>query len=502
MWRAVIPPVPPSAATVASRQLGERIVAHAGRLSASTCQWLLMVAAFDAGDGCAAFGLPTTAAWLSYSCGLSKRTAVEHVRVARYLAAFPALVQEMSGGRLSYSQVRAITRALTLPPPAQPANAPMSNAPMSNAPTVEPADTAETDPVPAPLPMASPLPTADLTPVNPATDYTSGLIGVARNGTVAQLESVVRGLRTVATNEASMAGAPLPERVGLGWNQDGTWRLSARLSPERGAVVEAALTRVGEAEGLNREDALIRLAEIALAHLNDADLRALNSDERAAVIIQIDADRIPQPRIPQPQPSLADGRRSAERDLPPAARILDGPGLPDDVALRLLCDGRIRTAVTHRDSTERLRILDVGRSHRLATKRQRRALVMRQGGRCGHPGCTNRHGLEAHHVIHWLHGGPTDLDNLILLCPNHHQRHHEGSFSITAEPGGRFDFTLADGTPLPDTVDPGRLIAGAPPVESEHPGVGAAAATTGWLGDRLDRRWAVSVLAQQRPPAA
>ena len=493
----VVPPVPPSAETLASRALGERIVAHSGRLSAGTCRWLLMVAEFDQRDGASAFGLPTTSAWLSYSCGLTRRTAIEHVRVARYLAAFPELAAQMSAGRLSYSQVRAISRALTLPTaPSDAAEEPSAPPAVSDANTSGPAEAA-TDAEPV-----DPAATASRTAATPAAaSYADELINLARSGTVAQLESVVRGLRTVASIEATEAGAPPPERVGIGWNADGTWRLSARLLPERGAVVESALKRLGERESLTREDALLRLAEIALAHLNAADgdatePPALNSEDRAAVVIHLDADRIP-------QPTTARGPvgRSAEHPTA-AARIADGPGLPDAVALRLVCDGRIRTVVTSRDGDRRRRILDVGRSHRLATKRQRRALLLRHGGRCAHPGCENRRGLEAHHVIHWLHGGPTDLDNLILLCPNHHHRHHEGAFTIAAEPGGRFAFALADGRPLPQTVDASPLVVGAPPIEADHPDVAARAATAEWLGDRLDRPYAVSVLAAHRPPAA
>src|SRR5882762_11829464 len=91
-------------------ELGSRIVGMAGRLAAAMCRWLLLVAEFDARDGAAKFGLPSTSGWLSYACGLSRRTAIDHVRVARALAAFPALTESMSAGRLSYSHVRAIAR--------------------------------------------------------------------------------------------------------------------------------------------------------------------------------------------------------------------------------------------------------------------------------------------------------------------------------------------------------------------------------------------------------
>ncbi|WP_375496974.1 hypothetical protein [uncultured Jatrophihabitans sp.] len=57
---------------------------------------ILLVAAFDAQEGYARFGLASTARWLTHACGLSRRATADHVRVARALAAFPALAEAMS----------------------------------------------------------------------------------------------------------------------------------------------------------------------------------------------------------------------------------------------------------------------------------------------------------------------------------------------------------------------------------------------------------------------
>jgi len=35
-------------------------------------------------------------------------------------------------------------------------------------------------------------------------------------------------------------------------------------------------------------------------------------------------------------------------------------------------------------------------------------------------------GTDRHHLVHWIHGGPMDLDNLVLLCRRHHRMVHEG----------------------------------------------------------------------------
>jgi hypothetical protein len=65
-------------------------------------------------------------------------------------------------------------------------------------------------------------------------------------------------------------------------------------------------------------------------------------------------------------------------------------------------------------------VLNVGRSRRLVTPAQRRALTARDQG-CVIPGCTvPADACQAHHVVPWTEGGPTDLDNLALLCIGHH----------------------------------------------------------------------------------
>ena len=84
-----------------------------GGWHSATCRWLLLVAEFDDRDGADAYGLSTTSAWLAHHCGLAERTARDHVRVARALAAFPALAASMGAGRISYSHARTIAGIAT-----------------------------------------------------------------------------------------------------------------------------------------------------------------------------------------------------------------------------------------------------------------------------------------------------------------------------------------------------------------------------------------------------
>ena len=74
--------------------------------------------------------------------------------------------------------------------------------------------------------------------------------------------------------------------------------------------------------------------------------------------------------------------------------------------------------------------LEVGRATRVIQPAQRTALAVRDGG-CVFPHCQRPLAwCDAHHLRHWLHGGPTDLANLALLCRAHHRAVHEGGWQL------------------------------------------------------------------------
>ena len=64
-------------------------------------------------------------------------------------------------------------------------------------------------------------------------------------------------------------------------------------------------------------------------------------------------------------------------------------------------------------------------------------------------GCDNSNWLQVHHIVHWSQGGPTDLDNLILLCGFHHRYLHEHGWHITTNKNNQFVFCKPDWTPYP-----------------------------------------------------
>jgi hypothetical protein len=80
-------------------------------------------------------------------------------------------------------------------------------------------------------------------------------------------------------------------------------------------------------------------------------------------------------------------------------------------------------------------LLELGRATRVVSPALRRALAVRDGG-CAAPGCDRPPPwTDAHHLRHWLHGGPTSLENLVLLCRVHHVAVHEAGWRLERDPG-------------------------------------------------------------------
>jgi hypothetical protein len=121
-----------------------------------------------------------------------------------------------------------------------------------------------------------------------------------------------------------------------------------------------------------------------------------------------------------------------EKDLPDMvdavrAEFAHGHGLSRSTLERISCDCKISRVIMDGPS----RVLDVGRTQRTVTNAHWNALVARDK-HCTEPGCTLGPGhCEAHHVWYWSDGGPTNLDNLKLLCWFHHRKIH----AHDAQPG-------------------------------------------------------------------
>ena len=198
-------------------------------------------------------------------------------------------------------------------------------------------------------------------------------------------------------------------RLSLSTWIDGTMVLSGVLDAFGGAALRSALEPLAHTSGEHdHRDRGQRLAD-ALVEL------ASGGPERAAIQVTSSVETLL---------GLA-GAPAADMEfsLPISSKIVE----------RLACDSSIARVLLDSESA----VIDVGRAKRVVSGPARRALNARDGS-CRWPGCDRPPSLSAaHHVVHWIHGGPTDLDNLILLCHRHHWMVHEGKWQLVRADDGR-----------------------------------------------------------------
>ena len=293
-------------------RLEQDIASLAADLARRLERWLALVAEFDRRDGARRWGYRGTAEWLAWRCGLSRRTARDHVRVARALTVRPLMREALAGGKLSYSKVRAISRA-------------------------------------------------------PASEDEAGLVDLARASTAGEVERVVRALRSAPSADLDVANASHARRfVEWSWELDGSLSVRGRLPAEDGAafieMIETAtaamhgLRTPSDAEGAApdrppwnacRADALAELAHSGsprtqvVVHVDEAALActATEPGERAGETCELEDG----PAIP----SESARRLACDADLVPARR--DDDGALDYGRRRRVVPAALRTVLERRD---------------------------------------------------------------------------------------------------------------------------------------------------------
>lgn len=122
---------------------------------------------------------------------------------------------------------------------------------------------------------------------------------------------------------------------------------------------------------------------------------------------------------------------------------VDGNPLPVSTVRRLCCEAELFPVVIGTQGE----VLDVGRTMRLATPAQRKALASMYTC-CGFPGCTVAlRYTQGHQVTDWTaHRGPTNLANLLPLCDEHHHLVHEGGWQLELHTDRAITVTRPDGT--------------------------------------------------------
>src|SRR5712692_4783872 len=117
----------------------------------------------------------------------------------------------------------------------------------------------------------------------------------------------------------------------------------------------------------------------------------------------------------------------------PAAEMEFSLPISTKAVERLACDCSVTRILLDSESM----VIDVGRAKRVVSGPQRKALKVRDGG-CVIPGCDRPASwTEGHHLVHWIHNGPGDLANLVLLCYRHHWMVHEGGCQLVRTDDGR-----------------------------------------------------------------
>lgn len=400
----------PAFAEVSDMALVEAFSAQASVVAAETSRWLRMLAEIVRRRLWARDGAKGPAAWLSWKVSMGGSTAREHVRVALALADWPLVAERFAAGELSYSKVRAITR--------------------SDRPELE-----------------------DL------------LLRFADHATGAELERIVAGF----------------ERSGASSDREDPW--SARSCDHRivdGGLLEIRL-RVPVEAGLTAVNAIDRRADQLARELRRASAEAPAPDATAtepvprptrsalradAALESFDAlgDALPMDRSGASRHLIVIHTAAEGLVAPPVGLdhavptdVQGGPTVPAmsvRTLRRLACDAPAQL-VLHDGDGEVSSVTE----RRPPTGRQRMLLLLRDRG-CRFPGCPSRRGLHAHHIVHWADGGPTELENLVLLCGHHHRFLHEEDWRIVTDGRGAFRFAPPDAPILPPVeclpgADPG-----------------------------------------------
>jgi Domain of unknown function (DUF222)/HNH endonuclease len=176
--------------------------------------------------------------------------------------------------------------------------------------------------------------------------------------------------------------------------------------------------------------------------------------------------------------------------------------VPAETARRLACDAGIvhwldRGEGSESDGSHQAgQALNIGRKARSIPPAIQRALQRRDGG-CRFPGCTCTRFVDAHHIQHWADGGETSMENLVLLCRQHHRLVHEGGFGIGKSVTGEITFNNPAGKVIPPGPD-ARFSGNALALFAEHEqsGIHITPKTPipNWLGERMDDQLAVEGL--------
>ena len=254
------------------------------------------------------------------------------------------------------------------------------------------------------------------------------LLVFAFQTTTARVEERCREIKCGTADSLDSAQRAFANRsLRVSRNADrGMMTITVELPMETGELVEKALDKarddsksniefIDESWSARQADALVSMASSFLA--GDAG-GSCNTSDDYLVTIHVD------------QSALATGNGRSS--------------LPIESVKRLCCDGHA-VVIGEGENGEPL---NIGRKARTVPTAIKRALMARDKS-CAFPGCHHKRFVDAHHIQHWSAGGETSLENLILLCSQHHKLVHEGGFAIERDYQDRWFFKRPDGRAVP-----------------------------------------------------
>ncbi|TDQ04118.1 HNH endonuclease [Labedaea rhizosphaerae] len=258
----------------------------------------------------------------------------------------------------------------------------------------------------------------EVVPVEHAEQVEVDMTGLARKFNPTQLihlgERIVDALNPDGRKPIERTVVDAQNTLDLYEHRDGSLSGQFRLGGEDASVLRALLSPLAKPQP--QDDRILSerqgdaLAEI-IGFAADSGRAPAEGGERPHIAVTVSLETL-QTRI---------GR----------AMLDDGRTLAPEQARRVACEAKIIPIVLDSKSQP----LDIGETRRLADKRLRRALAIRDQG-CAAPGCSRTpHQCHAHHIQHWADGGPTTLDNLVLVCPYHHRLIHHTEWTVHMDNG-------------------------------------------------------------------
>jgi hypothetical protein len=442
-------------------ELADEITTWAGRVAAGEARLLVLIGEFDDRVAWGGPGMLSCAHWLTWRTGMGPVAARERVRAARRLRELPLTAAAFAEGRLSWTQVRAISRAAT-----------------------------------------------------PETE--ASLVDLARRCTGAQLERVCRALRQVHEAERRADEPEAAEdamRCSERYAADGTLVLTLRVAPQDAPVARAALERMKAEVQAEREASAAELAEQVAVVAPEAPDGLQDASAEAAALWKAGLTREAAVRaearvrglevrpatlgdalvrmasrsldLPSPAPVPKQRLRLMVDPLSGWARTSTGELLPPMTLTQVMrtLPGRGDAPQLPLEPAPSWTAYDLGRSTRLVSGRLRSLLGQVDGERCRFPGCSRVKKLHAHHVVFWRDGGPTDLANLVLVCSRHHTLIHSKGFQLVLSPDRTLTVRTAADIPVPHAPELQRQSALDLDVDER---IDRDTLPPLWDGDRLD----------------